>query len=131
MEPFLRNNNVVLTERITDKGCYKRFDVIIFKNNGFLSDKYIKRIIGLPGETIQIENNHIYINGKVLRENYGVGVTDSSEMEEKSITLGSKEYFVLGDNRENSLDSRFNKISFIQEKKIIGRVWCKIWPIMS
>ncbi len=108
-----------------------RFDVIVFPfQEGEETVLYIKRVIGLPGETIQIAGDKIYINGKVLKEDYG-----KEAMEEGSegialnpLTLGEDEYFVLGDNRNFSIDSRQSQVGVIKEDSIIGKSAFRLWP---
>ena len=121
---------------IADKITYRfrdpeRFDIIVFpfqyKENTF----YIKRIIGLPGETVQIdEKGNIYINGEILTESYGREVIkpENVGIAAEPITLGEDEYFVLGDNRNNSIDSRTEIVGNVHRDEIIGRAWLRIWP---
>ena len=92
---------------------------------------YIKRIIGLPGETVQIADGEIYINGEVLEESYGREVMQDAGLAAEPITLGDDEYFVLGDNRNYSSDSRDPSVALIHRKEIIGRAWLRIWPLDS
>lgn len=115
-----------LTYRISDP---KRFDIIVFPYR-YRDEYYIKRIIGLPGETIQIdEAGNIYINGQILRESYGKEIIQNPGIAAEPITLGEDEYFVLGDNRNNSQDSRFPDVGNIHRDEIIGRAWLRIWPL--
>ena len=82
----------------------------------------------MPGETVEIgEDGVIYINGEVLEENYGYGQTAPQERTGE-IVLGEDEYFVLGDNREVSLDSRYREVGNIPRSIIIGRAWVRIYP---
>ena len=90
----------------------------------------IKRIIGLPGETVQIdENGNIYINGELLEENYGAETIQNPGRAANPITLGDDEYFVMGDNRNNSKDSRSEEVGNVKRSQIIGRAWLRIWPL--
>ena len=124
---------------IVDKISYRfkepeRFDIIVFPFHYDYSKEtyYIKRIIGLPGETVQIdEDGTIYINGKALKESYGNRVIEADRrgVAAESVTLGDDEYFVLGDNRNNSSDSRMEMVGNIKRTEIIGRAWVRIWPI--
>lgn len=119
---------------IVDKITYrfndpKRFDIIVFPYR-YSDEKYIKRIIGLPGETVQIDTDgNIYIDGNVLKEGYGREVIQSPGRAIEPITLGDDEYFVLGDNRNNSSDSRATDVGNIRRSEIIGRAWLRIWPL--
>ena len=107
----------------------KRFDIIVFPPTG-KKEYYIKRIIGLPGETVQIdENGNIYINGELLEENYGAETIQNPGRAAKPITLGDDEYFVMGDNRNNSQDSRSEEVGNVKRSQIIGRAWLRIWPL--
>lgn len=115
-----------LTYRFQDP---KRFDIIVFPNR-YSGKLYIKRIIGLPGETVQIDyEGNIYINGEILKEGYGKEIIKDPGLAADPIVLGEDEYFVLGDNRNNSLDSRRESVGVIHREEIIGRAWLRIWPI--
>ena len=120
---------------IVDKISYRfhkpeRYDIIVFPFQYEENTYYIKRIIGLPGEKVQIgEDGTIYIDGKVLEESYGREVMEDPGQAEEPIVLGDDEYFVLGDNRNASSDSRDPSVGVIHEKDIIGRAWLRIWPL--
>ncbi len=121
---------------IVDKISYrfrdpKRFDIIVFPPRYDQSTLYIKRIIGMPGETVQIDSEgKIYINGEVLDESYGKEIIKSENIgvAREPVQLGEDEYFVMGDNRNNSLDSRNEMVGNIHRSEIIGRAWIRIWP---
>lgn len=119
---------------IVDKISYRfhkpeRYDIIVFPFQYEENTYYIKRIIGLPGEKIQIsEDGAIYINGKVLEESYGREVMEDPGQAEEPIELDDDEYFVLGDNRNASSDSRDPSVGVIHEEDIIGRAWLRIYP---
>lgn len=121
---------------IVDKLTYRfhdpeRFDIIVFPFRYKDNTYYIKRIIGLPGETVQITDGEIYINGELLEESYGREVMQDAGLAAEPITLGEDEYFVLGDNRNYSSDSRDPSVALIHRKEIIGRAWLRIWPLDS
>ena len=121
---------------IVDKLTYRfhdpeRSDIIVFPFRYKDNTYYIKRIIGLPGETVQIADGEIYINGEVLEESYGREVMQDAGLAAEPITLGDDEYFVLGDNRNYSSDSRDPSVALIHRKEIIGRAWLRIWPLDS
>lgn len=100
----------------------KRFDVIVFKQtNKEHSYLNIKRIIGLPGETVQIKEGLVYINGEALKEEVNVENISNSGLAEETIQLQQNEYFVLGDNRNYSEDSRFANIGNVVKDDIIGK----------
>ena len=113
---------------IVDKISYRfrdpeRFEIIVFPFQYEEHTYYIKRIIGLPGETVQVIDGYVYINGEVLDENYGLEVMDDPGIAAEPITLGEDEYFVLGDNRNNSEDSRYADMGNVKKRNIIGKVW--------
>ena len=121
---------------IVDKLTYRfhdpeRFDIIVLPFRYKDNTSYINRIIGLPGETVQIADGEIYINGEVLEESYGREVMQDAGLAAEPITLGDDEYFVLGDNRNYSSDSRDPSVALIHRKEIIGRAWLRIWPLDS
>ena len=119
---------------IVDKISYrlhdpKRFDVIVFPYQYEDDTYYIKRIIGLPGEMVYIDSNGtIYINGEELVEDYGTEIMLNAGLASSEIMLGEDEYFVLGDNRNNSTDSRFEAVGNIKGEDIVGRAWCRVYP---
>lgn len=107
----------------------ERFDVIVFYPYGRDNEEYyIKRIIGLPGETVQIIGSQIYINGEVLEEDFGKDPIDFAGTVEEPQTLGEDEFFVLGDNREVSQDSRYEEVGFVEKKNIEGKAILRIYP---
>jgi len=127
MDNTLTNNDVVLINKFTYAiSKIERFDVIVY---GTDSGKYVKRIIGMPGERIKIENGKVYIDGKVLRNDIGGDAILSAGVAESEILLGEDEYFVLGDNRNNSEDSRFTTVGNIKRENIIGKAWFEITGI--
>ncbi len=119
---------------IVDKISYRfhepeRFDIIVFPWKQEEDTYYIKRIIGLPGETVQIDDNGtIYIDGKGLQESYGREIIKDPGTAAEPIELAEDEYFVLGDNRNASSDSRDPSVGVIKRDDIIGRAWLRIYP---
>jgi len=107
----------------------KRFDIIVFKNSGKEHNYYtIRRVIGLPGETVQITDGKVYINGSELKEEINVEKMASGGLAKEPITLEENEYFVLGDNRNGSEDSRFGNVGNILEDSIVGKAWLRLNP---
>lgn len=135
MEPTLSDADNLIVDKITYRfRDPERFDIIVFPFKYAEKTYYIKRIIGMPGETVQIDQEgKIYINGEVLYESYGKEViqADHIGLAGEPITLGEDEYFVLGDNRNNSTDSRVAQVGNIKRDDIIGRAWLRIWPFDS
>ena len=121
---------------IVDKLSYhfrepKRFEIIVFPYRHKENTYYIKRIIGLPGETVQVKDGYVYINGEKLDENYGLEVMEDAGIAAEPIELGEDEYFVLGDNRNHSSDSRDPSVGILHREELIGRAWVRIWPLDS
>lgn len=107
----------------------KRYDVIVFNQNKSGHGYYnIKRVIGLPGETIEIIKGYIYINGEKLEEEIKVEPMNIAGLAEEEIILEENEFFVLGDNRNSSEDSRFANIGTIVKSDIIGKAWLRLSP---
>ena len=130
MEPTLHNEDQLVIDKISYRFTNpKRFDIIVFPYRMNPEQHYIKRIIGLPGETIQIKDSKIYINGEELKENYGLEAILSAGVASEAINLQEDEYFVMGDNRNNSNDSREVDVGNINRHDIIGKAWLRIWPI--
>lgn len=132
METTLSDNDNLIVDKISYRfRDPQRFDVIVFPYQLQEEKFYIKRIIGLPGETVQIdEQGKIYINDEVLPESYGNEVikSDNLGIAAEPVVLGEGEYFVLGDNRNNSMDSRTEAVGNVKREDIIGRAWLRIWP---
>lgn len=121
---------------IVDKISYrfrdpKRYEIIVFPYRYAEDTYYIKRIIGLPGETVQIIDGYVYINGEKLDEDYGLEVMNNPGNAANPITLGEDEYFVLGDNRNRSADSRETGVGLLHRDELIGRAWVRVWPLNS
>jgi signal peptidase I len=133
METTLSDGDNLIVDKITYRFKNpERFDIIVFPFKYRENTYYIKRIIGLPGETVQIdEQGNIYIDGEVLTESYGreVIAPENIGIAAEPITLGDDEYFVMGDNRNNSSDSRTEAVGNIRREDIIGRAWIRIWPL--
>lgn len=122
MYPTMENGNLLVVSKIADKDKYERGDIIVFKENG---NKLIKRLIGLPGETIQIINNDIYINGNKIKDYVDVEMEDYGILNNK-IELKDNEFFFMGDNRNNSSDCRV--FGPIKKENIIGKIVVSLIP---
>jgi len=125
MEPNFYDKEYLVIDEISYRfSDPARGEVVIFKNPKDTKVYFIKRVIGLPHETVEIKEGDVYINGDKVPESYIVNHSTQSYPE---ITLGPDEYFVLGDNRINSYDSR--SIGPITDDYIVGRVWFRGWPL--
>lgn len=127
MEATLHDEDVLAVNKI----CYtlydpERFDIIVFPYDD--ESYYIKRIIGLPGETVEIADGVIYIDGSVLDESYGLEEMHEPDDDFEAVTLGDDEYFVLGDNRNSSKDSRSPEVGFVKRDTIIGKACFRLYP---
>ena len=133
MSPTLVSGDEILVNRfvykVTDP---KRGDIIVFLPNGNeKSHYYVKRVIGVPGDTVLIQNGAVYINGEVYKEEIEAAAIEEAGLASEEITLDSDEYFVLGDNRNNSEDSRYANIGNIKKDYIIGKAWFRVAPFSS
>ncbi len=130
MSPTLKAGDSIIVNkaiyRITEP---KRFDVIVYKQKGEEHNYYsVRRIVGLPGETIQIKDGRIYIDDKVLEETINVENIVNPGLAKNPYLLEDNEYFVLGDNRNDSVDSRFASIGTIVKDEIVGKAWIRLKP---
>lgn len=122
MEPNLHNEEYVIVDKVTYLfGMPQRGDIVVFYREDPSKD-YIKRVIGLPGETIEISNGTVFIDGQPLDEPYLASLSGTYN----AYRLGADEYFVMGDNRGNSQDSR--TFGPIHPSDIVGRAWIVYWP---
>lgn len=139
MEPNFQTGDYVLTDKISYVfGEPHRGDVVVFEAppgahcpTGTGCD-FIKRVIGLPGETVEVKNNHYYINGTLLDEGYIPTTTETRTgqyTENRAIKLSEDEYFVSGDNRQNSSDSR--AWGPVNKSMIVGKAFFRYWPAES
>ena len=119
MVPTLDGGEIMILKKYDT--TYERFDIVVV-NKSVEGDNLIKRVIGLPGETIRYKNGKLYINGKIIEDKYAYGDTDNFQ----EIILGKDEYFLMGDNREISLDSR--SLGIIKKIEIEGTVGIILFP---
>ena len=134
MEPTLSDGDNLIVDKLSYRfRDPERYDIIIFPGPEEFGQHpyYIKRIIGMPGETVQIKDGKVYINDKELKSDV-YGITDYIDypgIAEEPITLGDDEYFCLGDNRPVSQDSRYEEVGPVKRSIIVGKVWIRIWPL--
>lgn len=131
MEPKLSSGDNLIVDKISYRfHDPERFDIVVFPFRYEENTFYIKRVIGLPGETIRIdEEGNILINGEILKEEYGKETIRNPGRAYEEITLADDEYFLMGDNRNNSTDSRDPSVGNVRRDEIIGRAWLRIWPL--
>ena len=128
MEPALYNGQEILINRFIYKiSSPKRGDVIVFLPNGNQKTHYyVKRVMALPGDTVQIKNGKVYIDGEMLEEDDSYDKIADAGIAENEIVLDDNEYFVLGDNRNSSEDSRSGNIGAVDGSNIIGKAWFRL-----
>lgn len=129
MDPTLKNGNILILNKLAK--TYNRDDIVVIdvKVNG-KRERIVKRIIGLPGETVKYDNHILYIDGKRTHDDFRMKTRDydlSEYTEYDKIPEGY--YFVLGDNRTNSLDSRDYQVGLIKKSQILGKPILRIWPL--
>ena len=129
MEPTLQVNDRLIIEKVSYHFQEpKRGDVVVFNPTKALQerdfrDAFIKRVIGLPGETIEVKMGKVYVNGQAIKEKY---ISEDPNYDYGPITVPEKEYLVLGDNRNNSYDSHY--WGHVPKEKIIGKAFVRFWP---
>lgn len=129
MEPLLTSGDVVLLDRL----CYnfygpKRMDVVAFTDPKDEERTHIKRIVGLPGERIQIKEGRLYVSGQLLKLPGNPELIKTAGLAEIEIEMEDGEYFVLGDNTDTGEDSRYSNVGNVRLEQIKGRVWFRISP---
>lgn len=130
MQPVLDADDVVLVNRLSyDLGSPKRFDIVVFERED--NKKNIKRIIGMPGETVQIKGGFIFIDGELMDAENDLEQVSLAGRADQPIQLEKDEYFLLGDNRDSSEDSRFANVGNVKREQIQGRVWFRIYPLLK
>ncbi|HOQ15945.1 MAG TPA: signal peptidase I [Defluviitaleaceae bacterium] len=132
MEPSLEDgHSVIINKFIYRFKAPQRGDIIAFKSPVNPSEHHIKRIIGIPGDTVEIKEGKVYLNGILLKEDYILEPMDAKmagDME-YPLMIGPDSYFVMGDNRNISYDSRYKEIGLIDESSISGKALIRIWPL--
>ena len=130
MESTLQNDDdVFINKFIYMISRPKAGDVVVFLPNGNeKSHYYIRRVVAVPGDTVQIQNGALYVNDELYNEQMDVASMEDAGIAADPITLGKDEYFVLGDNRNNSEDSRHNGMGLVDSDRIVGKLWFTISP---
>ena len=130
MEPTLNSGEKVLVNRLVYEIKSPQYgDLIVFRPNGNVNAHYhIKRVVGRPGDAVTIESGRVFVNGEPLDEKVRTESMTYAGLAEEGVTLGADEYFVLGDNRNNSKDSRSVDVGVVHGKDFVGRAWIRIWP---
>lgn len=127
MQPNFYEGQFILVNKLAFKlGEPERGEVIVFHNPNNVEEDYIKRVIGLPGDVIEIRDQTVYINGEVLAEPYQINPFRIDEYFPATLVEPGT-LFVMGDNRNNSSDSR--RIGAIPEELIVGQAWLRVWPL--
>lgn len=129
MLPVLEAEDVVLMNRLVYRFTKpERFDIVAFERED--NKLNIKRVVGLPGETVQVKNGFLYIDDEMIESEDGLNQVALAGLLENPIVLKKDEYFLLGDNRDNSEDSRFANVGNVNRKQIKGKIWLRISPIL-
>ncbi|RKM62669.1 MULTISPECIES: signal peptidase I [unclassified Butyrivibrio] len=131
MNPTVYDSESLILEKVSYRfHDPKRFDIVVFPYEHGNKQNFIKRVIGLPGEKVRIDyDGNIYINGEILEENYGAEVIQDPQRAAEEITVPEGEFFVLGDNRNHSMDSRDESVGTIKKSRIMGRAVFRIFPL--
>lgn len=130
MVPLLNSGDVVLMNRLTyDLGKPDRMDVVVFEREDHKAN--VKRVVGIPGDVVQIRDGILYVNGNRFESTDGLDQVSLAGLAENPIELGPKEYFLLGDNRDSSEDSRFANVGNVKEEQILGKVWLRLFPLID
>ena len=130
MEPTLHQGQILIISRVDYlAGEPKRGDIVVIdsKQDKLEHLNLIKRVVGLPGETVEIKGNKVYIDEKALEPDFTESPTPDFGFEKTTIPEGK--YMVMGDNRENRRDSRFESVGFIDEEYLIGKAVFRVWPL--
>ncbi|MDX1994500.1 MAG: signal peptidase I [bacterium] len=129
MEPTFQTDQFLIVSRINYLiGTPQRGDIIVFHFPGNTEEDYIKRVIGLPGDTVEIRDTKVYINGQELYEPYINEPCRPSSCPDRVWELGDDQYFVMGDNRNRSQDSRSDVVGPVARHYIVGEVMVRYWP---
>ena len=133
MQPTLSDGDSLMVDKLSYRfKDPERFDIVVFPYRHGEETYIIKRVIGMPGETVQITaDGRILVNNEVLTEHYGLEVIKNPGRAAEPVTLGANEYFLMGDNRNNSLDSRDASIGNVNRDDLIGKAFIRVYPFSS
>lgn len=130
MSPLLESGDIVLVNRLAyDFGKPNRMDVVVFERED--SKANVKRVIGIPGDVVQIQDGILYVNHERVTAADDLDKVSLAGLAEEPIELGKQEYFLLGDNRDSSEDSRFPNVGNVKEEQIMGKVWLRLFPLID
>ena len=130
MRPSFEPGELLLVSLAAYRGsARRRGDVVVLRDPGDSARRVMKRVVGLPGESIRIEDGVLFVDGEALKEPYLAGLPPSLGLEEKAWDLQACQYVVLGDNRARSTDSR--SFGTVGEASILGRAWYRLWPLRA
>ncbi len=129
MHPLLDSGDVVLVNRMVyEFSSPDRMDVVVFRRDD--QKTYVKRVIGIPGDVVQIRDGVVYVNEEPVEEE-SLRYAALPGLAENPVELGRGEYFLLGDNRDSSEDSRFANVGNVSEHQIVGKVWLRLFPLID
>lgn len=130
MNPTLMDSDIVFVEKVSyQRNEPKRNDIVVVTTDAMGTKmQYVKRIIGLPGETIRIKNGKVFIDGKILDEIQDFDLIEDGGMAREKMSLGEDEYFLMGDNRNKSKDSRNVELGIVKKEQMEGKVFVRIYP---
>jgi signal peptidase I len=127
MLPTLNHGERLLVDKLSYRFVEPaRGDIVVFKYPANPSEQFIKRIIGVPGDVVSIENGIVYVNGQALDEDY---ISGPARIGFRQQVVPPGTYFVLGDNRNNSEDSRFRSVGFVPKENLVGKAVWRYWPL--
>ena len=130
MSPTLKDKENLILDKISYRfRDPKRYEIVVFPPKYKENTYYIKRVIGLPGETVEIWKGEVYIDGQRLPGDDSYGKIEDPGLVAEPFLLGEDEYFVLGDNRNDSIDSREPEVGAVRREDILGRAVFRVWPL--